>query len=256
MAHPLPPFIGEMIKEEKKMKNEYKKIVLSIIALLAAGVSPNLFVISQAGYAQLSDLAVSFLLPSIAILVIVFVLSYLPGLHDFNRQLKIGFAAGLIGTIGLEIVRETGFHLGGMPGDLPKLMGVLLLNQFASGPDTLSNIAGWSYHFWNGAAFGIIYSIILGKGKIWAGTLYGVLVGIGFMMSPVVVTLGVGHFGIDFGWGFTVTVVAAHIAFGTILGWLVSKWNDVNSFFFSYTKAFITETCRKIKGNLTCQVIF
>ncbi|MCL5030855.1 MAG: hypothetical protein M1480_17740 [Bacteroidetes bacterium] len=213
------------------MKNGYKKIVLSIIALLAAGVGPNLFVISQAGYSDLSDLAVNFLIPSIAVLIIVFALSYFLGLQDFNRQIRNGFLAGLIGTIGLEIVRETGFHLGGMPGDLPKLMGVLLMNQFASGPDTISNIAGWSYHFWNGAAFGIIYSIILGKGRKWTGALYGILIGIGFMMSPVVVSLGVGHFGVDFGWGFPVTVTIAHIAFGTIVGWLVFKWNDIDSGF-------------------------
>jgi hypothetical protein len=208
------------------MKHEYKKIALSIIVLLAAGVSPNLFVIAQAGYAALSDLAVNFLLPSIAVLIIGFALSYFLGLHNLSKQIRNGFIAGLIGTIGLEIVRETGFHLGGMPGDLPKLMGVLLLNQFSSGPDTLSNIAGWSYHFWNGASFGIIYSIIFGRGKKWLGTIYGILIGIGFMMSPVVVALGVGHFGVEFGWGFAVTVSIAHLAFGTILGWLIYKWNS------------------------------
>ncbi len=211
------------------MKNDYKKIVLSMIALLAASISPNLFVISQAGYAQLSDLAISVLLPSIAVLIIVFILSIVFELRDLNKQLRNGFLAGLIGTIGLEIVRETGFQLGGMPGDLPKLMGVLLLNQFATGPDTVSNIAGWSYHFWNGAAFGIIYSIILGKGKIWAGTLYGIIIGIGFMMSPVVIALGVGEFGTDFGLGFPATVTVAHIVFGSILGWLLYRWNDSNS---------------------------
>jgi len=214
------------------MRKQYKKFVLSIIALLAAGVGPNLFVISQAGYAQLSDLAISFLLPSVAVLLAVFLISYLFDIRDLNRKLRNGFLAGILGTIGLEIVREIGFHLGGMPGDLPKLMGVLLMNQFASGPDTISNIAGWSYHFWNGAAFGIIYSIVLGKGTKWTGALYGILVGIGFMMSPVVVALGVGHFGIDFGWGFPVTVTAAHIAFGSILGLLIYKWNDANSGFF------------------------
>lgn len=218
------------------MKQDYQKTVLSMLALLAAGIGPNLFVISQAGYADLSDLAVEFLIPSIAALIIIYALSYFFGLGDFSRQLKSGFLAGLIGTIGLEIVRESGFHLGGMPGDLPKLMGVLLLNQFASGSDTLSNIAGWSYHFWNGAAFGIIYSIVLGKGKKWTGAIYGLLVGIGFMMSPVVVSLGVGHFGIDFGWGFPVTVILAHLVFGFILGWLVYKWNPESLSIFSLIK--------------------
>ncbi len=215
------------------MKHEYQKIVLSIIALLAAGVSPNLFVISQAGYASLSELAVSFLIPSIALLLIVYFISYFLGLHQFNKQLKNGFLAGLLGTIGLEIIREIGFHLGGMPGDMPKLLGVLLLNQFASGPDTLSNITGWSYHFWNGASFGIIYSILFGRGKKWSGVIYGIVIGIGFMMSPAVVALGVGHFGVNFGWGFSATVILAHISFGLLLGWYVYKYNTDNLSLFS-----------------------
>ncbi len=218
------------------MKPELKKIIFSIIALLAAGVSPNLFVISQAGFAVLSELAVNFLLPSIFILIIIFALSYSLGLPDLGEQIRNGFTAGLIGTIGLEIVRETGFHLGGMPGDLPKLMGVLLLNRFSSGPNILSNIAGWSYHFWNGGVFGIIYSIILGRGKKWSGVIYGVLVGIGFMMSPVVVALGVGHFGVDFGWGFPVTVITAHIVFGALLGHFTYKWNSENTSIISAVK--------------------
>jgi hypothetical protein len=215
------------------MKHKYKKIVLSIITLLAAGVSPNLFVISQAGYAQLSDLAVSFLIPSVAVLILVFLISYFRGLKDFSIQIRNGLLAGLIGTLGLEIVRETGFHLGGMPGDMPKLLGVLLLNQFALGPDTLSNIAGWSYHFWNGASFGIIYSVMFGRGqKLW-GIIYALLIGVGFMMSPAVVAMGVGHFGVNFGIGFPITVLLAHLAFGSLLGWVVFKWNKEGMSIFS-----------------------
>ncbi len=204
---------------------ELKKIMLALLALLAAAIPPNLFVAAEAGYSTMSDLGVGFLIPSIVLLAVVLAASWFADERDLFRQIRTGILAGLIGTIGLEIVRETGFRLGGMPGELPELMGVLLLNRFADGPNLLSNIAGWSYHFWNGASFGIIYSIIIGRGRIWIGTLFGILVGIGFMMSPVVIAVGVGYFGVDFGWGFPVTVILAHIAFGTILGWLVFKWN-------------------------------
>ncbi len=112
------------------MKQDIKKIALSILALLAAGISPNLFVISQAGFADLSSLAVSYLIPSIILIVLIAAAAYFWKLKVLSRQIWNGFLAGLIGTVGLEIVRETGFHLGGMPGDLPKLMGVLLINQF------------------------------------------------------------------------------------------------------------------------------
>ena len=218
------------------MKQEYKKIVLAVLALIAAGIGPNLFVVAQAGYANLSDLAVSYLFPAIALLIIVYLVSYFGGVKDLSKQIKNGFLAGLIGTVALEIVRETGFHLGGMPGDLPKLMGVLLLNQFAMGPDTTSNIAGWSYHFWNGASFAVIYSIAFGKGRTWMGIVFGILMGIGFMAGPVAVSLGVGRFGVNFGWGFAVTVTLAHIAFGGVLGWLIYRWNEKGVSIFSTLK--------------------
>ena len=218
------------------MKIEIKKIVLSIIILIAAGVSPNLFVAAQAGYAKLSDLAVMILLPSIAVIAFVFILNNFFDLKGLNSQIKHGIIAGAAGTIGLEIVREIGFHLGGMPGDMPKLLGVLLLNQFALGPDTVSNIAGWSYHFWNGASFGIIYSILFGKGQKWLGIVYGLLIGAGFMLSPAVVAMGVGYFGADFGIGFPVTVILAHLAFGSVLGGIIFRLNKEGLSFFSSLK--------------------
>jgi hypothetical protein len=205
------------------MKKEYEKIIITLIVLAAAGVSPNLFVIAQAGYAKMNDLAIDFLIPSFIIIIAALVISYLIGLEDTGRQIRNGILGGLAGTVGLEIVREIGFHLGGMPGDMPKLLGVLLLNQFAMGPDTLSNIAGWSYHFWNGASFGIIYSILFGRGRKWFGIVYALLIGIGFMASPVVVAMGVGRFGSEFGIGFPVTVTLAHIAFGIVLGAVIFR---------------------------------
>ena len=195
------------------------------MVLIAAGISPNLFVAAQAGYASMSNLAVYFLIPSIIILGIIYGLSIRGELKEISFQIRNGIIAGLIGTIGLEIIRETGFHLGGMPGEMPKLLGVLLLDRFALGPNFLSNVAGYSYHFWNGAAFGIIYSILLGRGHIWTGILYGILVGIGFMVSPAAVALGVGYFGLDFGWGFPLTVTLAHISFGSLLGWIIFRIN-------------------------------
>lgn len=223
------------------MKCEYKKLSLSLLALLAAVVGPNLFVIAQAGYANLSDLAVAYLFPSIAALIIITVLGYFIGLEELSSQIKVGFAAGLIGTIGLEIFRIAGFNLGWMPGDLPKLMGVLLLDQFALGPDTASNIAGWSYHFWNGAAFGIIYSILFGKGKVWLGSAYGFMIGVGFMISPVAISLGVGYFGADFGLGFPVTVTLAHLAYGTLLGLFVYRWNKKDLSIFTLLKSLVNK---------------
>jgi hypothetical protein len=103
-------------------------------------------------------------------------------------------------------------------------MGVLLLNQFAAGPSLKSDVAGWAYHSWNGASFGLIYVLVFGTCRRWVGTAYGVLLGFGFMLSPVVSALGVGFMGLEFSKGFPLTVTVAHAAFGLALGWLTAAW--------------------------------
>ena len=205
------------------MKLKIEKFLLTLGALAIAGIATNLFVTAQAGYAKFSALALYVLIPSLIVTAVLILFTHFRGHHDLIRQILVGLIAGIIGTVGLEIIRHSGFLLGGMPGELPKLMGVLMVDRFALGPNVLSNLAGWGYHFWNGAAFGIIYSLLLGKGKIWIGTIYGFIVGIGFMASPAAMALGVGRFGVDFGWEFPVTVTLAHIVFGAILGFYVSR---------------------------------
>ena len=49
--------------------------------------------------------------------------------------------------------------------------------------------------------------------------------GIGFLISPVVEGLGVGLFGVNFGWHFAATVITALLAFGaTMAGLLRRDW--------------------------------
>lgn len=210
------------------MIQERKKLLLLFTGLLAAGISPNLFPIAQAGYAKLSSLAVEFLMPSVIIIFILIIVANAMKYYDLKKQISNGIIAGLAGTVGLEIVREIGFRMGGMPGDMPKLLGVLLFDRFAYGPSFWSNVAGWAYHFWNGAAFGIIFSLIFGRGKIWMSVIYALLIGTGFMISPATKALGVGIFGLQFkdGYQFLTTVILAHIAFGSIVGWMIYKNND------------------------------
>lgn len=207
-----------------KKKEAPEELILTSIALLMAAVSPNLFVVAQAGYAKLSDLAVTLLLPAFLLLLAVLIFAWWRRHSHLTNCLLAGAGAGFIATIGLEVVRESGFRLGGMPGELPQLMGVLLLDRFALGPTLLSNLAGWGYHFWNGVSFGVIFTLLFGRVSRWYGLIYGVLIGIIFMASPAVVALGIGRFGVDFGWGFMVTVTLAHLAFGAILGLLTQRW--------------------------------
>jgi uncharacterized protein DUF6789 len=194
-----------------------KRIFLTLLVLALATVGPTIFPIAQSGHGNLAALAVEALLPSIVFLAAIAVFAR-RGEHWLSRTIVLGALAGTIATIALEIVRLIGFHFDYMPGNLPRLMGVLLLDRFALGPSPASDIAGWAYHFWNGASFGIIYSLLLGTRRRWAGPIFGLAIGIGFLVSPVVISLGVGYFGLQFSYGFPVTVLLAHLAFGAALG--------------------------------------
>lgn len=175
------------------------------------------------GYGTLHDLALWLVLPSAAVLLILGSISWRRGSRRMTRVLLHGSIAGVLGTLALEAIRYPGFLFGFMPGNLPELMGVLLLDRFAQGPSLLSNLAGFAYHFWNGASLGVIFAVLVpqGRSRLYA-VLYGIALGLGFLVSPVVQALGVGLFGVDFGWQFSTTVLTAHVAFGAVLGLALS----------------------------------
>jgi len=194
-----------------------------LVLLAAASTSPLIFPVAESGRSSMDVLAKVALLPSIGVIRIF--LGFLYRRKDpLARVVAVGLGAAAVATLALEAIRLPGFWLGLMPGNLPRLMGVLLLDQFATGPTLRSDVAGWAYHFWNGASFGLIYVLIFGTCRRWVGALYGVLLGVGFMSSPVVAALGVGFLGLEFSRGFPVTVILAHAAFGGMLGWLSARW--------------------------------
>jgi hypothetical protein len=200
-----------------------KRTMVILLLLALASVSPLIFPLAESGRSSMDALAKLALLPAGALLLIT-----VGALYRFDDSLArtsaLGLAAGAVATVALEFVRLLGFWLGFMPGNLPRLMGVLLLNQFAAGPSLKSDIAGWTYHVWNGASFGLIYVLVFGTCRRWLGTVFGVLLGFGFMFSPVVSALGVGFMGLEFSKGFPLTVAVAHAAFGLALGWLAAAW--------------------------------
>lgn len=200
-----------------------KRTMTILVLLAAASVSPLIFPVAESGRSTMDVLAKLALLPSIAVIDVIWGLLYRRD-DPLARTVAVGLAAGSLATIALEAVRLPGFWLGFMPGNLPRLMGVLLLNHFATGPTLDSDIVGWAYHFWNGATFGLIYVLVFGTCRRWAGLGYGVLLGLGFMLSPVVSALGVGFLGLEFSKGFPVTVTLAHAAFGGTLGWVAARW--------------------------------
>lgn len=192
----------------------------SLIAI--AAVAPTAFPAAQAGYGTLHDMAFLAIIPAAALMVFAWALLRSSRFSEIARSMRGGAAAGALATIALETVRYSGFRLGFMPGNLPELMGVLMLNRFALGPSLASTVAGFAYHFWNGACFGLIFAVGRGRLRAWWAIPYGIGIGVGFLLSPLVQGLGVGLFGVNFGWHFSATVLLAHLAFGASIAWLLS----------------------------------
>ncbi len=200
-----------------------EELALSGVVLAAAGVSPNLFWIAQAGYATLSTLALTVLIPSAILLLAALAAARWRRQRRLVNRVVAGGVAGGLATIGLEIVRSAGFHLGQMPGSLPQLLGVLLLNRFMLGPSIWSNIAGWSYHYWNGITFGVVFAVVLGRKPLGVALGYGVFMALGFLVSPAVSAMGIGFMGTHLP-GMPVTVLLAHLVYATILWRLTRRW--------------------------------
>ncbi|GMQ99518.1 MAG: hypothetical protein BMS9Abin18_0336 [Zetaproteobacteria bacterium] len=200
-----------------------EEFLLSLVILATAGISPNIFVAAQAGIADMKDLALWLLIPAIIILILALLFVYLRGHTRLVNRVLAGAAAGVVATVGLEAVRMYSFHHGGMPGDLPRLMGVLLTDQFMVGPSSFSDFMGYAYHYWNGASFGIVFAVFLGRKTVLWGVAYGIIIGTIFLMSPPVDALGIGFMGKDMP-TMPLTVYIAHLAYGGILGWLCHRW--------------------------------
>jgi hypothetical protein len=209
---------------EVNMNTHFRPTLQAGLTLALASVGPLIFPAAQAGYGTMAALSTWLLLPSIVLLALVVAWTW-QRTPKLARATVAGAVAGPLATLALEVVRLLGFRLGFMPGSLPRLMGVLILDRFAMGPSLTSDIVGFAYHFWNGASFGILYVLVLGASRRWVGILFGIAVGLGFLVSPVVVSLGVGYFGLQFSVAFPVTVLLAHVAFGAALGMLAHRFS-------------------------------
>lgn len=223
----------------KRLFNE--QTLLSLVVLAMAGISPNIYEAAEAGYSGMPFLAKWVLSPGIVIIFIVFVVANLRGHKRLVNRMLSGATAGLIATVGLEIVREFGFHMGWMPGDMPKLFGVLITNRFMLGPDTWSNIIGYAYHFWNGISFGMIFTLVVGKKPFWWGTIYAILIGTVFLLSPAVQAMGIGFMGSGLP-GMIETVYAAHLVYGSVLGFLSCKWVREEAWIFGGNRKIVNHS--------------
>lgn len=227
-VYPSPPFsIGELMA--------------TILALAVAAIGPNILVVALTpGMPEMPFLTKVALLPSIGLLLLVFLLAKKMNYIRLSDRIIAGLWIGAVASGGLDIVRLIGFYLGYMPGNMPRMFGVLIMDTMAIGPDPLSDFVGSLYHFWVGACFGLTLTLIGGKVRWWWGLIWGIIIEIGMMTtSPMVVAMDTGYFGVKFGPGLFIVSFTAHLVLGILMGLLTEKYVSHKGNIFQLVKSLL-----------------
>lgn len=206
------------------------ELVLTALALIPAAVGPNVLVVALTpGMPGMPVLVRWALLPSLVLLVAVWGIASARGYGRLTNRICTGLWVGFATTAALDLFRLPSFLLGLLPGNMPRMFGVLILDTMATGPTPLSDLVGGLYHYWVSATFGLTYALIMGRTRWWGGLIWGLIIEIGMMTTPpMVVAMDTGYFGLKLGRGLLNGVfigsLIPHISYGIALGLLLERY--------------------------------
>lgn len=206
------------------------ELLLTLLAAVPAAVGPNVLVVALTpGMPAMPTLVRLALLPSVGLLGVVWVAARAAGYTRLVNRIEAGLWVGFVSTAALDAFRLTSFSLGLLPGNMPRMFGVLILDRMAAGPSTLSDLVGAVYHFWVSACFGLAYTLLVGRTRWWGGLIWGSIIEVGMMTTaPMVVAMGTGYFGLALGKGLLNGVflgsLVPHVSYGIALGLLLERY--------------------------------
>jgi len=240
----------------KVVQSKKPELGLTIIVIFLCGASASLLVFGPLDIISYSDFRDVAIIPSVIAIVAIgiFARSRFPRV---SNRIFVGMAAGGIATFVLEAIRIPGYlFTKWLPMDsMISLPGLFLTEKITSLSEVKQVImqsgvamnlyhapldafmAGALWHFWNGATFGIIYALLIGKGKWWYGMIWASIIEIVMMLAPYLIIMK-GPFGIEHMDGYNIFAITliAHLAFGAVLGILVQKWKKDSASILSVGK--------------------
>lgn len=216
------------ILKEVIARSPVKELALTLIVLACGAIPVNIFVFGPADLvpwpAYFWYLTIPSTLLALAILVYAYwVRDHEPTMARFFNRYWVGIWAGVAGTIVLDAVRLTGYKLGFMPYDVPRMAGTMILGTMLTGPTLFSDFLGYANHFWIGANIGFLFTLLFGRTH-WLGSVFWLLFyEAGMMISPAVIMMA-GPFGLNFGYGILAVSFMAHVVFGVVQGLVVQRY--------------------------------
>lgn len=130
-----------------------------------------------------------------------------------RRIVTVGVFAGLIGTVGYDVVRVP-FVFGAGYRLLSPIESYGVLLTGASSSSGWTDLAGWGWHLSNGIGFGITY-VAIAEGRRWQ---YGVAWAMA-LESASVLTPFAGYYSLAGKTAVILIAYAAHVPFGLAVGW-------------------------------------
>jgi hypothetical protein len=153
---------------------------------------------------------------------VLLIVAYSRHLPLLASDLAIGAVGGLIGTLAYDIVRIPAAMAGYRVYGAISVFGLWLLDAEKS--SRFTELAGWSYNYFNGVCFGIAYALFM-RGKHWLFA-----VAWAFLLETIAVVTPFGRiFGLQGHGAILAIAFGAHIAYGVPLGRAVQKWPDTRT---------------------------
>lgn len=230
------------------------ELVLTALALVPAAVGPNVLVVALTpGMPGMPVLVRWALIPSVILLVAVWWVARARGYARLTNRIWTGVWVGAAATAALDLFRLASFLLGLLPGNMPRMFGVLILDTMALGPTPLSDVIGGLYHYWVSACFGVTYALIMGRTRWWGGLVWGLIIEVGMMTTPpMVVAMDTGYFGLKLGRGLLNGVflgsLIPHISYGVALGLLLERYVSESGTVFGLLRDIVAESRARPAG--------
>jgi hypothetical protein len=157
------------------------------------------------------------------------------------RAVVIGTLAGLFGAVAYDVFRlpfvfATAWGLEGVVPQMPLFkvfprFGAMILGQSLEQPaySLAAHVVGWTYHFSNGATFGVMFAVTVGEaerrygGGLWSGVVMATVIEACLLASPYA-----SFFKIALTPGYVAATLVAHVIFGAGMGlyfiWHARRW--------------------------------
>jgi hypothetical protein len=192
---------------------------LKWIGVACACVSGAALVVHALGWLPMYFLIEVLAVPSLLGLLLVGVAARRINATVLYNRLVVGCWAGLVATLAYDAVRWLLLQIGVINFDpylSHPIFGMLITGQ----PETslTAILVGWLYHFWNGFAFGVMYTLVAGAASWMYAVLWALFLEVAWLTAlPSVLSFRLNS-------GLISMSLIGHFAYGVVLGLLAQRF--------------------------------